>query len=66
MFFACMNCMIHYFLSELLINNPCFRNFGEPFFPSPFAAGNLKMPIPFVLREVPQSTIAQFAPDILI
>ena len=36
MFFTCINCIIQYFLSERLINNPCFRNFGQPFFPPPF------------------------------
>ena len=28
--------IIQYFLSEHLINYPCFRNFGQPFFPLPF------------------------------
>ena len=71
MFFTCINCIIQYFLSECLIKNPCFRNFGDPLFPPLFslvflAAGNLKMPIHFVLREVPQPTTAQFTSGTLI
>ena len=36
MFFTCINRIIQYFFSERLINNPCFRNFRDPFFPPLF------------------------------
>ena len=36
MFFACIDCIIQYFLFKRFINNPCFRNFGESFFPPLF------------------------------
>ena len=36
LFFSCIDCIIQYFLPERLINNSCFCNFGEPFFPPLF------------------------------
>ena len=35
-FLTCLECIIQYFLTEGLINKPCFHHFAEPILPSTF------------------------------